>query len=235
MSVRLERAQEAARLRAQGLLGREIAERMGVSRTYAHELLADPTGAASRARKDSYRGTCVDCGGPTSGGDGPSKTPARCAACAARHQHENRRWTREAIIEAIQLLATENGRPPLASEWLRERDPRFPAPSIIYRSKGNPYPPFASWADAIEAAGFPKPHVGHKVMSYGQGRNHMPRIYVVLCRNGDGHWKEQRVEGFSPERAIEKVADGPGEYVAILERLWVAHKVAPVTTYAVVK
>jgi hypothetical protein len=84
--TRAERAQEAQALRDQGLIYREIAERMGISRTYAAALITDPTGEKDRARKDSYRGTCRVCGVQTDGSNGRGAAPDECAAC--RHERE---------------------------------------------------------------------------------------------------------------------------------------------------
>lgn len=71
----------AQRLRAEGLTHGEIGERFGVANQTVHAWLSDPDGAKQRARKDSYRGTCIDCGAPTNGSAGPSKAPQRCQSC----------------------------------------------------------------------------------------------------------------------------------------------------------
>jgi repressor LexA len=72
-----------------------------------------------------------------------------------------RRWTRENIIEAIRLWASEHGQPPGARDWNQgKQGPRFPATMSVYRSGGSLSQPFSSWAEAIEAAGFPKPRIG---------------------------------------------------------------------------
>lgn len=79
---RAERAAEALALRAQGLTHQQIADRMGISRTYAQELCSDPEGEKVRARKASYRGTCEGCGGPTDGSNGRAKAPKLCLKCS---------------------------------------------------------------------------------------------------------------------------------------------------------
>lgn len=244
MSVRETRSRaelyaEACWWRERGFTTVAIAQLMGKRTRTVYNWFYDPDGSKQRARRKSYEGTCADCGGVTKS-DGTKRASARCATCAAEHQHAERIWTRETIIAAIQLFARENGRPPLATEWLvGPRDRRFPPASAIYRHNGKSRygrrNPFASWADAIEAAGFPRPRVGQKVLPRGQGRNHMARTYVVLTQNGDGHLKSQRVEAFSAEHAIEAVAQAPGEYIAVLDRYWVAREVAPVTKLAIVK
>jgi hypothetical protein len=175
-------------------------------------------------------------------GFGP-RAPRLCAACAAQEQIEERKWTQETVIEAIQLFARENGRPPLSSEWLVRQDRRFPPTSAIYRYKpkgrggkrnrSGRHNPFASWADAIEAAGFPRPKIGHKVMPQGQGRSQMARRYFVLHKNRAGNWNLKETDAFSPETAIEKIASAPGRYVAVLDRYWTEYEVASVRKLAV--
>ena len=86
-------AQRAQELRAAGLLQREIAVRLGVSRSYVAALYNDPDGAKARARKDSYRGTCESCGAPTDGSNGRGAAPTRCDPCyriAVAAQHGTR-------------------------------------------------------------------------------------------------------------------------------------------------
>lgn len=55
-------------------------------------------------------------------------------------------WTRERIIEAIQLHARENGRPPAVLDF-GGGDHRFPLHGTVKLH-------FGSWNAAIEAAGF---------------------------------------------------------------------------------
>jgi hypothetical protein len=62
-----ERVAEATRLRNQGLMFREIADRMGVSVNAANEWVNDPDGARRAMRKAGYAGRCVDCGRRRSG------------------------------------------------------------------------------------------------------------------------------------------------------------------------
>jgi hypothetical protein len=68
------------------------------------------------------------------------------------------------------------------------------------------------------------------------------KAFVVLHRNGGGDWKEARVEAFTPDAAIERVANGdptakglgPGDYVAVPASIWVERSVGEVTKLAVV-
>lgn len=157
---RAERAAQVAELRAQGLLYREVAALLGVSYSYARNLGADPDGAGVRARKDSYRGRCADCGRPTNGSWGRSpRAPKRCVRCAGARQ---RIWTRERIIDALRDFADEHGRRPTVGELgagdHRERVEWLPGYSQVRRL-------FGSYRAACEAAGLPEPRVGHYVRS----------------------------------------------------------------------
>lgn len=83
MTVR-ERRAEAQRLRAEGLLWREVAERLGVARATAHAYGADPDGSKLAARKRSYAVPCERCGGPTDGSRGRAHPVRVCRACRGR-------------------------------------------------------------------------------------------------------------------------------------------------------
>lgn len=64
--VRAAKAAEAKRLKERdGLTGFQIAKRMGLSKSYAYELLEDPSGEESRARKIrlAAKRACGSCGG----------------------------------------------------------------------------------------------------------------------------------------------------------------------------
>lgn len=165
---RLALAAEARRLREEeGLLQRQVAERLGVSVSYAGALLTDPDRSKEAARRDSYREPCPGCGKPMDGsnGRGPD-APRLCADCMAAAQHDERYWTRERIVAAFQEFARRTGRGPAttdstltspsvsrkltderledgaAARWL------VPHPAMVARE-------FGSWAAALEAAGLP--------------------------------------------------------------------------------
>lgn len=74
-------AGQVVAMRRQGVPFKEISARLGIKRTNASALYNDPDGSKARARKQSYRGVCVECGGPTDGGNGPKNTPMRCKWC----------------------------------------------------------------------------------------------------------------------------------------------------------
>lgn len=115
---RAELAAEAQRMRAAGLTCRAIGKALGVSRSYAGELAGgDPLGARAKQRKQRYASVCVDCGSPTSGGEGRKAEP-RCVKCAARPAALKRTvWTRERIIEALQDAARVLGRDPAVVDF----------------------------------------------------------------------------------------------------------------------
>ncbi len=150
MSRRAKNAARCAELRAQGMLQREIAAATGLSQSTVSEYLSDPDGTRVAARKRSYDGVCSDCGGRTSGTDGP---PAeRCNACTRAREHAERYWTRPRILAAIWRFTAENGRKPLATDWLYGKHgilaDGYPYTSIVRREFGN-------WNDAMVAAGLP--------------------------------------------------------------------------------
>lgn len=149
----------------EGLVYREIAQQLGISHSYASSLATDPDGSKTRARKDSYAGECVDCGAPTSGSNGSRAAANRCDLCSHALQHLNRRWTRDAVIDAIRRYHRAHGRPPRSEDWIRaDQVHNYPPRSAVYRGgqRRGKHQPFQTWADAIEAAGFPRPHVGIK-------------------------------------------------------------------------
>jgi DNA-binding CsgD family transcriptional regulator len=101
-----ERTAEALRLREEGLLIREIAERMGVAVSTAGQYLADPDGAKLRARKDSYRGECEDCGRLTDGSNG-FQAPRWCRDCVGVHKEAADRRAQH-VLEMVRLRREEN-------------------------------------------------------------------------------------------------------------------------------
>lgn len=173
---RLELARRAAEMRRQGALQTEIAHRLGVSRSYAQQLLNDPDGSQARARKDSYSQPCPRCGEPMTGSGGLSAVPDRCAACAASEQHEQRYWTRERIVEAFQAFAAVAGRPPASTDphaaynSQRFSDERRADGDTARHAVRLPHPAtvkqeFGSWPAAVRAAGFdpaPTGGAGHR-------------------------------------------------------------------------
>lgn len=157
--TRAQKVAEAQRLRAQGLKWREIAEEMGYARSTVAAWVSDPDRSKEIARKESYRGTCPDCGATTNGSDGPGKVSRRCSSCAAAVRLI---WSRERIIESIRDWTDRYGAPPAATDWYPKflRHPGHRA-SAERRLSGWAKPPistiqvrFGSFNAAIEAAGF---------------------------------------------------------------------------------
>lgn len=79
--TRARRLEQIRALRARGLTYKEIAAELGVKPTTVRNTLYDPDGSKARARKASYAGVCVECGGPTDGSNGAGKAAMRCLPC----------------------------------------------------------------------------------------------------------------------------------------------------------
>lgn len=141
-------ANRVADLHAQGLTRMQIAEKLGISRTYAYELLHDPTGEHAKRRKEKYCGKCANCGARISYGG----ARGLCAPCAS---DEDKIWTRDAIILALQEWAAEHGEAPRARVWLTTPcNATRPPVTAIQRE-------FGSWNAGLEAAGLQTRHAGH--------------------------------------------------------------------------
>lgn len=137
-----------------------VARDLGVSNTTVRRWVdpgfAESSRRLARENKKRYRGTCVDCGASTAYSGVRSLGSDRCQACSRRYQHENRRWTAEAVVAAIRLFVERNGRPPVSSEWARaDRGCDYPCVNAVARSGGWRSAPFATWNDALTAAGCP--------------------------------------------------------------------------------
>ena len=136
---RAERVTEAQRLRASGLTLRQTADAMGVSFNTIKDYVYDPDHSQLRARKDSYRGLCEVCGGPTDGTAGPGRAGPLCQSC--------RDWSAEECIEAIQRWARSHGGiPPSKTDWARA-DVDHPVGGTVERRCGG-------WNTALLRAGF---------------------------------------------------------------------------------
>lgn len=250
---RRELADRAQALRAEGKLQREVAAILGVSRSYAAELTSDPFGLKSRERKDSYSGVCEKCGAPTTGSDGPKAAPTLCAACSQARQSAERVWTREAVIDAIQRFAAANGRPPTATEWIRaDHVNGYPPRTSVYIAGKHSCAHFPLWADAIEAAGFPRPTIGHyprptkarpRRHTRHLGRSMNMRDFVVLEQQNNGSWVAHEgvnaySEGLAVEAYVESLSTSNGDashrFVAVPTHRWIVRELQPVTSYKAV-
>jgi hypothetical protein len=150
-----EQTRVAVDLLREGLIGEQIAERMGISRSRVYELLNDPLGTKTAARKARGQRRCLDCGTPCNTNGRVSEPAVRCKACARARQSADAKWQAPQIIEAIQRWAAEHGGvPPKATEWnagayahpdyLRGDWPAYNTCS--YR--------FGTFNEAVKAAGF---------------------------------------------------------------------------------
>jgi hypothetical protein len=146
-------------LKQQGMTYRQIAPVVGLAPNTVRNYANDPDGAKARARKASYGRPCEGCGKTTDGSNGRALAPRLCASCHTAAQHENRHWTPERVIAALQHYARVHGRAPFSSEWLyadvrydrmQTDGYEYPVPGIVQRE-------FGSWLNAIEAAGLEPP------------------------------------------------------------------------------
>ena len=135
----------AHELRAEGLLIREIAERISVPTPTLIRWLNPEFEARERnkakKRKFSEARRCPKC---------RKKIANNSALCRDCHLADQKYWTREKVIEAIQTWAIEKGVPPTYQEWVLA-GPKHPAIWTI--THGN-NPAFPSFGAALVAAGF---------------------------------------------------------------------------------
>lgn len=111
---RAERLRQIEAGRAAGLTYRQIADVLGISFSAVSNVINDPDGSKQRARRDSYAGECVDCGGETRS-NGTKRPSERCPACA---QAASVKWTHEAILAAFRDFADRYGRAPRVYDLL---------------------------------------------------------------------------------------------------------------------
>lgn len=147
-----------------GLTFKEIADRLGIALTTAHDYYADPTGEKADERRSKLHGVCRDCGAETRGG---SKTaPERCAPCNSKWQRtlEGRRlrrsnttlkWSDEDIFAAIRSVAVDGIATCTAYKEAYARAPRGSMPSMPLINVR-----FGLWSNAVAAAGLTTRHAG---------------------------------------------------------------------------
>lgn len=159
--VSAETKRRARELRAQGLIYREIAAELGVARSTVYAWLSDPDGERLRARKQGYAGTCIDCGAPTNGYDGPGRASKRCVPCNGKHTYAlTHQWIVESFAEWVEMF----GAPPTANDWNPAATRALPLERWKHErtiGTGRKWPPvvtvvnhFGSWNNALRELGY---------------------------------------------------------------------------------
>lgn len=182
------------------LTGREKAALLGMSYSAYKNLIYDPDGSKQRARRESYVGECLRCGAETRS-NGTSQASRLCVSCA---QAEQMQWTPERIIAAIQAFHARHGRTPSSHEWLLGPEEGCPYTATVLNR-------FPKWADAIEAAGFPRPTVGGPYLIRERGTT---VEYAVFRMNGSAELLGI-TDARSVVEAIGNLADTEGRYGAV--------------------
>lgn len=107
-SHRHDVAQQVHRLvDGQGMPVTAAAQTLGLSRSWAYELLADPSGERARARRLHARTPCPACGAPI--------TPGR-DACRTHAAHARRTHTRDSVDAALRAWHDTHGWIPTSTE-----------------------------------------------------------------------------------------------------------------------
>jgi hypothetical protein len=168
--TREEKIERAKMLRERGWSYKKIGNELGVgyqtARRWIDHQAAEDDRRRARELKKRYRGTCATCGASTNGSAGPGRASNECSACRHRREHNERRWTPEAIVAAIRLWANRHGQPPSAHPDWTHSGPDHPASSTVLKEMG-------SWNAAIEAAGFES-----RSRQVGLDREEVVRLYV---------------------------------------------------------
>jgi hypothetical protein len=141
----------------EGLMWREISERLGLARATAHEYYSDPTGEQTRKRKARYERPCDMCGKPLklNGFRPDTTTCARCLGAITRDA--SKAWILDSFAEWSQRF----GAPPSSVDW-NPADARVSAwKAKRYKRTGRKWPSptlvtshFGSWNAGLRAAGF---------------------------------------------------------------------------------
>jgi IS30 family transposase len=122
--TRAEKVAKAQELRRSGLKLREIGEQMGAAVSTVDGWLNDSDGSRLRARKASYRGTCEDCGGPTSGtSSGVAREPRWNAGLTSAEIAARIGWSKSHVDVELQRLRARGFHIPYRYALTR---PRFP-------------------------------------------------------------------------------------------------------------
>jgi hypothetical protein len=124
-------------------LQREVAELLGISRSYAASITNDLDGSLERTRKARYAGVCEKCGGSTDGSNGRAKAPRVCLGCLmgdpenarrlAEHRPPRKIWNEEKCEAAILAWVEEHQMVPRAYDFVKAVPGRFPCIQTIMR------------------------------------------------------------------------------------------------------
>jgi transposase-like protein len=150
-------------------IGRELGVPHSTVFRWVNPRYAETQRLRSRALKNAYRGTCIDCGGSTSCGGKKNNAAVRCQPCermfrrSAEYAATRRKWSKELIVARMQEWATIYGEPPTNNDWNpygarrlgdEERAQRYLAQPGYWPEHMAVYRHWGSWNAAIEAAGF---------------------------------------------------------------------------------
>lgn len=160
--TRREKAAKAREMHEQGLLQKQIAPLLGVSRTYVSELLLDPDGSGVRARKARYGRSCERCGRRTSGSDGRGKAPRVCLVCLRAENTERNAsilewWNEGATLpEIADLLGLEPAVVRGVIAYARETGKQV----VLHRLRNR-----SAWQDIerLWKAGYTQPEIAEQV------------------------------------------------------------------------
>lgn len=92
------------------------------------------------------------CGARTDGSNG-RRAPSICTDCRHQRDHDERRWTPEACVEAMRAWAERHGRAPKSQpDWMTASEDH-PSSATVVRELG--------WNECLRRAGLPVTHHSH--------------------------------------------------------------------------
>jgi hypothetical protein len=203
--TRAERADVVKAMVDEGYTARQISSRLELSRSYVRDLINDPAGSKTVARKNRYRRLCPGygeragrCGTLMDGsnGNGPSRSTL-CVECAKLRHRAEFSWQPDEVITVFQEFHRRTGRVPAATDAMGRSPSVRRNMSAVRRAEFDDsacllLPPpatvkslFGSWGEAVRAAG-----------------------YEPLRSGGRGHRALQQ-RGFVADMILDVLADGP--------------------------
>lgn len=148
--VRHQRTRQVLALKREGLNGLQIADRLGLGKSYVYELIAEGEGRGGRPPSE-----CEACG------DRVGKTSRRWCRRCYRLGRVRETWPSHRIVAALQQCAEVTGRRPGAADFnpTMARQKGWPERARRYEEYGWPSTStiqerFGSWNAAMLAAGF---------------------------------------------------------------------------------